>query len=125
VEEEQPVLSRVLGHAIELLASILMILMGLLAKKATTFFERKTKIDIPAKQEEMIAAWAGKAVTYGKEKAHQFRKEKGEKMKGPDKLEHALSFGLSLAEEHGLPDLAKDKLTKYIEAKLGEERENE
>ena len=44
-------------------------------------------------------------------------------MKGPEKLEAALGFGLALADEHGITDLGKEKLIKYIESKLGETRE--
>jgi len=121
-ESASPALSRVMTHVIELMATLLMVLMTALIGKATSYFTKKTKIEIPAKTEEMLASWGGKAVNYASEKAHQYNAEKGELMKGPDKLEVALGFGLSLAEEHGMADLAKEKLTKYIEAHLGEKR---
>lgn len=114
--------SQVMTHVIELMATLLMLLMTALIAKATSYFTKKTKIEIPAKTEEMLAVWGSKAVNYASEKAHQYNASKGETMKGPEKLEVALGFGLSLAEEHGMADLAKEKLTKYIEAHLGEKR---
>ena len=119
---EQPAAARLLSYTIEAVATLLMVLIGFAVRKVSKFFHEKTKIEIPAKTEDMISAWGEKAVGYAKEKAHQYVTEKGEKMKGPDKLEVALGFGLGLAEEYGLPNLAKDKLTKYIEAHLGTTR---
>ena len=124
-EEPEPVFSRILGHAIEIIATILLLLATWATKKAVTYFEKKTNIDVPAATEAMIADWAGRAVNYAEEKAHQYKSSKKRKMKGPDKLEAALSFGLALAEQHKLPDLAKDKLEAYIESKLGEIRNAE
>ena len=121
--EPEPVLSVILGHVIEVVATALALLVAWGVRKATKYFEAKTKIDIPDKMEIMIANWASKSVDYAEEKAHQFRKAKKRKMKGPDKLEAALGFGLSLAEEHGMTELAKEKLEMYIEAKLGEKRQ--
>lgn len=121
--EVKSALGGLLVQIIELLGIILGLLAAWLMKKGITYVEKKTKVDIPAKYEEMLAEWAGKAVNYASEKAHQFAVEKGEKMKGPDKLEAALGFGMALAEEHGVTKLGKEKLVKYIESKLGETRE--
>jgi hypothetical protein len=121
--EVKSALGSLLVQVIEVLTVVLMLLAGWLTKKGITFVEKKTKVDIPAKYEDMLAGWAGKSVSYAAEKAHQYAVEKGEKMKGPDKLEAALGFGLSLAEEHGVTDLGKEKLVKYIESKLGESRD--
>lgn len=117
-----PALSKLMTHVFELLGTLMMLLMTALIAKASAYFTKKTKIEIPAKTEEMIAEWGRKGVNYANEKAHQYAKEKGEAMPIPDKVEHALSFGISLAEEYGLPNLAKEKLVKYTESHLGEVR---
>jgi len=117
-----PAFTRLMDQVIEIIAALLMLMVAFLTQRATSYFTKKTKIEIPAKTEETIAAWGKKAVHYASEKGHQFAAEKGEAMKGSEKLEHALGFGLGLAEEYGMTNLAKDKLTKYIESHLGESR---
>lgn len=122
VQEESPVAAQVLLYVIQVLGGLLSLFLIWLSKKGITYFEAKTKIDIPAKTEEMIAGWADNAAGYAEEQAHKFLKKHEKKMEGPDKLEAGVSFGLALAKEYGLDTLAKDKLTKYIEARLGTKR---
>lgn len=116
-------LSQVLTTLIDIIAAALGVLLIWLTKNGISFLEKKTKIDIPQQMEETLAEWAEMGVHYATEKAHQYLKENGEKMKGPDKLDTALSFAMSLAEEHKLSAVAKEKLVKYIEARLGMDRD--
>lgn len=116
------VASQLLEHLVEIIAAALGALLLLLVKKAITFVEAKTKIDIPAKTEEMLYDWASRGVSYAEEKAHQVASKTT--IKGPEKLELALGFAMKLAEEHKLDQLAKEKLVKYIEAHLGTTRTN-
>jgi hypothetical protein len=122
VADNSPALAELLTHAIKILGGLLALMLIWLSTKGVTFFEKKTSIDIPLKTEEMIAGWAEHAAGYAEEQAHKFLKKHEKKMEAPDKLEAGLGFGLALAEEYGLPNLAKDKLTKYIEARLGIKR---
>ena len=115
--------SQILSTIIEIIAAALGLLLIWLTKNGISFLEKKTKIDIPHQTEEMIADWAEKGVYYATEKAHQYLLEHGEKMKGPEKLDAALKFALSLADEHKLSTIAKEKLVKYIEARLGMDRD--
>jgi hypothetical protein len=111
-----------LEQFIQLVGAVLAAVLIVLARKAMVYFEQKTKIDIPANTETMISDWAGKAVDYAKEKAHQYNQANPGKMRGPEKLEVALNFGLELAEQYKIADVAKDKLVKAIEAQLGSTR---
>lgn len=122
-DPSEPVLSRVLFHLIEVLGVVALVFLIWLKRKAITYFEEKMKIDIPVAQEKLISDLAEKAKNFAAEKAHQYRLEHKEKMRGPDKMETGVSWALSLAEEYGLPKLGKDKLRERIEASLGEERE--
>ena len=114
-------LSRVVDKLIEVAAGVLAILIPYVLWKVRAFVEKKTKIDIPEKTEAMLEAWAMKGLHYAKEIAHQKTKE-NITLKGPEKLELALKFGLDLAEEHKIDKKAKEKLEKYVHAKLGEAR---
>lgn len=113
----------ILEHVVELIGSVLGVGAMFLVKKVITYVEAKTRIDIPAATEDLIADWAARAAHYAEEKAYQAVQAKAPVMKGPQKLETALSFAVSLAEEHGLDQIAKDKLVKYIEAHLGTTRD--
>lgn len=123
VLEEPSAVSQILSTIIEIIAAALGVLLIWLTKNGISFLEKKTKIDIPQKTEEMIAEWAEMGIHYAVEKAHQYLKENGEKMKGPEKLDAALKFAMSLAEEHKLSAIAKEKLVKHIESRLGMERD--
>ena len=111
----------ILVKVIEIVGTLLGVVATWAVWKAKSYFEKKTKIDIPEKYEALMESWAQKGVNYAKEIAHKKAKE-SVIYKGPEKLELALKFGLDLAEEHKLDARAKEKLEKYIHAKLGEAR---
>lgn len=109
---------------IQMVGAVLAAALVLLVKKAITYFEAKTKIDIPLQTEKMMESIAEKAANYAREKAHQANQASPNKMKGPEKMEAALTFGLDLAQQYKLDEIAREKLTRAIEAQLGKEREN-
>jgi hypothetical protein len=117
-EELNPI-SELLMMVLKVVFSILGILTTWLVTKGITFFERKTKIDIPASYENTIFGWADKGIGLANEKAHQTLKEQGKKLKGPEKMDIALGFVNTLIQQHKLDAMAQDKLKTYIEAKLG------
>ena len=108
-------------HLVEIAAAVIAAVVVLLARKAMAYFEAKSKIDIPANFERMIEEWAEKGIDYAEEKAHQAVK-KAEVLDGNTKLNVAVEFVTKLAEEHGIKEIAKDKLVSYIEARLGARR---
>lgn len=121
VEAGPSVAQQLLAHLLEIVAAVVTILVAWLTKKASSYFQRKTGVETEA----LLTAWADKGVNYATEQAHKYLQKTGHRMKGPEKLEQALQFGLMLAEENKLPNQAKEKLVSYIEAKLGEGRKAE
>lgn len=119
---KESVISQSLGMVIQTLGAALGVLLLILVRKAIVYFEKKTKVEIPAKVEEVILSIAQKSIDYATEKAYQYTKDKGSKMPSEDKMTVALQFGLEVIREQGLQDVAKDKFVKYIEAKLGATR---
>jgi hypothetical protein len=116
---EAPALQQLTGHVIEIVAAVLALLATWLTTKVGGWLQRKTGVETDV----LLDSLAAKAVNFAKEQAHKFLQEKGEKMRGPEKLELAMKFGLDLVESHGLPKAAQDKLVNYIESKLGEARD--
>lgn len=112
------VASQLLAHLLEITAAVVALLVAWVVKKISGWLNRKTGVETEA----LLSAWAEKGVNYATEQAHKYLKKTGDRMKGPEKLEQALQFGLMLAEENKLPQAAKDKLVSYIEAKLGADR---
>ena len=115
----------VLVMILKVVFSVLGVLATWLMTKAIGYFEKKTKIDIPASMEATLAGWSEKAVNFAWEKSHQKAQEFGEKLKGSEKLELALGFVTKLVREHKLPAVAEEKLKAYIESALGMARKDE
>ena len=109
----------------KIIFSVLSMLTAWLVAKAISYFEKKTKIDIPASTESLLHKWADKGIGYADEKSHQAIQKHGKKLTGPEKLEIALKFVLGMAEQYELPKMAENKLTEYIEAKLGLNRKDD
>lgn len=122
IPAEDPALSRVMGHVIDIIAAVLGTLLIALVGIGMRYFSKKTGIEIPARMEELVRGVADDAINYADEQAHKYLKEHGKALETSKKLEAGLGFGLSVAEEHKLPTLAREKLTKYIESRLGATR---
>jgi len=109
-------------NIIQFAGAVLAAALVVLVHKVIQYVSAKTKIDVPAKVEETIEDWARRAISYAEEKAHQANQADPNKMKGPEKMEAAVTFAMDLAQQHGLEQVAKDKLVRAIESKLGEDR---
>jgi hypothetical protein len=108
----------------KIIFSVLSLLTTWLVTKAIGYFEKKTKIDIPASTEDLLHKWADKGIGYANEKSHQAIQKVGKKLTGSEKLEIALKFVIGMSKQYELPSLAEDKLTEYIESKLGLDRKD-
>lgn len=118
------VASELAETAIKIVAAILLCVITWAGRKAIVWFESKTKIDIPEKQEAMIEGWIKAGIALAEEKAWQKLKDKTSQLKGPEKLEVAGTFVWGLVQQHGLADWTRDKIVDKIEAKLGLDRMN-
>ncbi len=112
----------IMSMVVKILFSALAIVVSYLSTKAIKYFEKKTKIDVPAATEKMIFEWADKGVGYAHEKAHQLAQTAGRKMNGNEKLNIAMQFVSDLVKKYNIEPIAEEKLRRYIEAKLGEKR---
>mgnify|MGYP003417569591 CR=1 FL=1 len=128
-QDAAPVPTEQVGPASELLFSLLKIvftILGLVATyltvKAIAYFEKKTKIDIPAATEKTIDEWADRAVGFAHEKSHQVLKQTGKKLDGNEKLSLATGFVNDMVKKHKLAEITEAKLKDYVEAKLGTKR---
>lgn len=113
-----PVAVTILTHVIDIIAVVLSALAAWVAVKVGKWVNAKTGVEVDG----LLETYAAKGVAYAEERAHKILKEKGEKLKGPEKLELALQFAMALAEQQKLPEKAKAKLEEYIESKIGERR---
>lgn len=112
------VLSRLLTFALDIGTPVVTVFVMWLAHRLINVFEAKSKMDIPAKTQEMIDDWIQKGLLYAEQKAQNAINSKTTGIMGPAKLEMAANFALDLAQQHGYVDLAKDTVEKLIESKL-------
>lgn len=112
-------LSKLVEMAVQVGMPVLSLFAAWLAHRLVKAFEDKTKIQLPAQTQAMIDDWVHKGVMYAEQKAQAAIDGKLAAIKGPDKLEMAANFVLDLASQHGYDALARDKVEKLIESKLG------
>lgn len=121
-----PSTGTVVGDIVMLLLKIVIFALSALASilitKAISYFEKKTKIDVPAAAENTLLGWADAAIGFAHEKAYQLLQSEGKVLSGNDKLNIALQFVLSIAKEHNIEGIAEDKIKDYINSKLGTKR---
>lgn len=113
-----------LDTLLNVLLPILTILGSYAVWKAKKWFEAKTKFDIPEKYDSQLDRWVEKGVVYAGEKARTALKNNEEKLTMGKKKELALSYVNDMIEQYNLPQVAEEKLTKMVEAKLGYVRPN-
>lgn len=114
--------SELLFMLLKIVFSVLAVLASYLTIKAIKYFEKKTKIDIPATTEKALFDWADQAVGFAHEKSHQVLKKTGKKLDGNEKMGLATNFVMELVKKHKLDEMAETKIKDYIEAKLGTKR---
>lgn len=113
-----PVAQRIISYVMNIAAALLMLLAAWGTHKVSNWVKQKTGIESDA----MLSEWAAMGVSYADEQAHKYLAAHGEKLRSSEKLEAAVSFALTLAEENNLPQIGRDKLIAYIESQLGVSR---
>lgn len=119
---DDPALYTLLSTLIDIVAPVLMVLAGWIAWKLTKIFEAKTGYDVPANLEARLDAWAAQGVAYAEEQGRKALKANQDKLEMGAKKELALGYILDMAKTAGVPDLARDKLEKLVEAKVAMSR---
>lgn len=112
-------MGRVLDFAFQLLLALGVPFAYWIIHRITGAVETKLGFTIPAPLTEELDSLLGKGIAYAEQKAAVVVKAGGDKLKGPAKLEIAANFVLDLAEQYKLPEMAKDKVEKLLESKLG------
>ncbi len=117
-------LSRITGIALDILVPVLALFAMWAAHRLIGVFEKKTGIDVPVQQEQMISRWIGQGIHRAEEWSHKKLKEKTDALTGPEKLEVSAAFVLDLIEAQGWPGWTADRIKDKIEAMLGMQRAN-
>ncbi len=117
-----PLASQALSELLKIIAAIATIFVLWLARKVILVLETKAGVDVPVKIEEQIDSWVQQGIGLAEEKAAQLMKTKLAGMRGPEKLEVAGNFVMSLITQHGIVGYARDKILQKIEAALGVQR---
>ena len=123
--QSQTIATQIAKIVFDLLAVIIPILATWIAHRAIGAFERKTEMDIPDKEEAMIDRWIEQGIHMAAEKSYRAVKSKTEKLSGPEKLEEAVGFVLSMANARGLHKWTEEKVVSKIDATLGAYRKSD
>jgi len=104
------------------LASVLTYLSPGLIRRAKQWFEDKTRIDVPLAVVAQADALALKAIAFAEEQARKGAKGLLGDKRLPGKLESAVRFFITFAEDHGIADWSQARIKDYLESKLHLER---
>jgi hypothetical protein len=121
---QQALLSRVTDAAFQIIVPIISLFAMWATHRLIGVFEKKTKFDIPDKQERKIDEWIESGIHWAEEKSRSAIKTKANKLKGPEKLEAAGSFVMEMVKARGWIDWSRKKIEEKIEAQLGLHRAN-
>lgn len=108
-----------------LAAPVLTIVAGVLGVLGVWVLSKLRTILGVRETEELAHAWhriVSAGVRYAEHRAKQFAKANGEESPSQTKLGWALEWIEGEADEHGLALVARDRLERLIEAKLGGDR---
>jgi hypothetical protein len=83
---------------------------------------KKLHMDVPPKAQQELDALVDKGIHYAAEQARKVSKSAGGKMSQEDAKAHAVNYVLDMAESKKIVEMGRDKLGKYIEAKLNIKR---
>lgn len=103
--------------------TILTPILVLLARRLIAYLEKKWNFQMEESQELKLLDLISRAIAYAEEKAMAALKAGEDLPSGAQKLDSALEFAMEEIKRMGLDDMAKDKLTKLIEAALNKKRE--
>lgn len=122
--EEATSVERFTEELMSVLVPVFVTLIGALATWALNTFRRKLGISVSDAQVQAYSALARKAALRGAEWARRKAKEKteGKTIPGPDVMEVAVNFAISMAVQANLPAIGREKLEALIEAELFELR---
>ena len=116
--DDHQTISQITNLAIQILEPLALALATWLGMRIVKFVNTKFKIQIASGQEAMIQGWIGSGIRFAEEKAHQAAGKADAKITGHEKLEHATSFVIGMAEKNGWTDWTRDHLKAMIDAKI-------
>lgn len=117
-------LSEILSQVLKLIAAVLMAVLPWLTHKMIAAFEKKSGIDIPQKQEDLLDQWVSQGVHLAEERARDWIREKRVKMPGGTKMETAVDYVWDLVQRTNLLDWTRDQVVAKVKAKVNVKRDD-
>ncbi len=115
-------LSRITDIAFSVLTPVLALFAMWAAHRLLAVFEKKTGIDVPTRQEQLIDKWIRQGIHRAEEWSHKKIKQQAAKLTGPEKLEISADFVLDLIVAQGWVGWTADRIKDKVEAMIGQER---
>jgi hypothetical protein len=117
-----PAMARVIDMAIYILGGAIGVVLTWLAHRLVALLEKKIGLKLGAEKEAKLDKLIKDAIAFGEEQAHKAVKKNETALKMSDKMEAAAGFAVDLADKYGVDEIAREKATKLIEAKLNKGR---
>ena len=110
--------------AFQILTPVATVFVMWAAHRAIAAFEKRSGIEIPAKQELAIDGWISQGILWAEETSRSAIKSRASKLTGPEKLETAGEFVIDMVRAQGWDTWTANAVRAKIEAKLGDQRAN-
>lgn len=105
---------RLMDTILSILAPLLVLMIGWVLRKASSWFGVKTD----EKQLSVLDEWALRGVHYAEEQARKGVRGLGNKVDPAGKLNLATDFVMTFIEKQGWHNWTRDRVTKLVESKL-------
>jgi hypothetical protein len=107
----------VMENLLPIVSAIVLPVLLILVRKFIQWLEIKLDFEISEAAELKILSLIEEGIRYAEEQAKKALKD-GEKLSAESKLGLAIEYVVERCKDLGLPELARDKLVKLIEAKI-------
>jgi hypothetical protein len=108
----------VLENLLPIVTAVLLPVLLVLVRKFLLWLEVKLDFDMNEAIELKILSLIEEGILYAEEQALKALKD-GKKLGSDDKLRLAIEYVVERCRDLGLPELARDKLVKLVESKVG------
>lgn len=121
---QEPAAARFLNELIDILLKAAILPLVIWATgRLISYFEKKSGVHVSDETKARINGYMEQGVNYAEEQAHKAIKKNEKKLEMPEKLEHAASFIMDIADKKDAKDWTADKVKKMIEAWIAKHRE--
>jgi hypothetical protein len=117
--DTEPAGVALLEWVVYLATTVALAVAGWVALKASSWLKAKTGVET----EVLLKSIAEGAVSLAEEKAYKYAKEAGAKLSSSSKRETAMDFARDRIKEYGLDSKLENKVSAYVDGKLGTTRD--